>query len=312
MASAQNLKRRIKSVTNIGTITKAMELVAATKMRRSQELAIASRPYSYAALELMGILAGLKDVPMPEIFAPREIKKTVFVILISDKGLAGAFNSAVIRKFEAYVRERNIDIQSDRYAFVAIGQKARTYLERRKLPILAQFTRVGDYTRVEEVMPIVNFLVQGYAGHTFDEATIFFTKFESALRQDAVVRDLFPVTYEVIKHSIEATIPKTGRYSNYTISESFFDEKERDYIIEPSPADVLAELAPKLLETRLYHIVLEANASEHSARRMAMKNASENASELSENLNLEYNKSRQAAVTNAIIEVTSGAATSGV
>ncbi|MGB7957356.1 MAG: ATP synthase F1 subunit gamma [Minisyncoccia bacterium] len=308
MASTQNLKRRIKSVTNIGTITKAMELVAATKMRRSQELAIASRPYSYGALELMGILAGLKDVPMPDIFTPREIKKTIFIILTSDKGLAGAFNSAVIRKFETHVREQKINLLGDQYAFVAIGQKAKTYLERRKLNIIAQFTRVGDYTRVEEVMPIVKFLSQGYTEKNFDEATIFFTKFESALRQDAVVRNLFPVTYETIRHSIEATIPKTGRYSNYTIRESFFDEKNRDYIIEPSSIDVLRELAPKLLETRLYHIILEANASEHSARRMAMKNASENASELSETLNLDYNKSRQAAITNQIIEVTSGAA----
>lgn len=311
MASAQNLKRRIKSVTNIGTITKAMELVAATKMRRSQELAIASRPYAYGALELMGILANMKNVPLPEIFVPREIKKTVFVILTSDKGLAGAFNSAVIRKFETYVREHQIDLTSDRYEFVAIGQKSKTYLERRKLKIVAQFTRVGDYTRVGEVMPIVDFLAKGYQDHQFDEATIFFTKFESALRQDAMARDLFPVTYETIKHSIEATIPKTGRYSNYKISESFFENKGREYIIEPSPAEVLAELAPKLLETRLYHIVLEANASEHSARRMAMKNASDNANDLSQTLNLEYNKSRQAAITNQIIEVTSGAAAAG-
>ena len=252
MASTQNLKRRIKSVTNIGTITKAMELVAATKMRRSQELAIASRPYSYGALELMGILAGLKDVPMPDIFTPREIKKTIFIILTSDKGLAGAFNSAVIRKFETHVRDKKYNLMGDQYAFVAIGQKAKTYLERRKLNIIAQFTRVGDYTLVEEVMPIVKFLSQGYIEKNFDEATIFFTKFESALRQDAVVRNLFPVTYETIRHSIEATIPKTGRYSNYTIRETFFDEKNRDYIIEPSSTDVLAELAPKLLETRLY------------------------------------------------------------
>lgn len=306
MASTQNLKRRIKSVTNIGTITKAMELVAATKMRRSQEIAIASRPYAYAAMELMGIFAGMKDVQMPEIFALREVKKTVFILLVSDKGLAGAFNSSVIRKFETYIREHKIDVRSDQYTFVAIGQKARAYLERRKLPILAYFTRVGDYTRLKEVLPIVDFLMKGYTNHDFDEATIFFTKFESALKQDAVVRDIFPVTYEVMKHSVEAAIPKTGRYSNYTISESFFEKKDRDYIIEPSPTEVLAELAPRLLETRLYHIILEANASEHSARRIAMKNASENASELSETLNLDYNKSRQAAVTNEIIEVTSG------
>jgi F-type H+-transporting ATPase subunit gamma len=315
MESTQNLKRRIRSVQNIGQITKAMELVSATKMRRSQELALASRPYTYTALELLGILSTLpalslsngKDVPMPEILLPRTIEKTTFIILTSDKGLAGSFNSAVFRKFEHFVKNEHIDLKDPKYSFIAIGQKSKSYLEHRNLKVIASFNRVGDFTKPEEAEPIADFLISGYVNRTFDSAIGFFTTFVTALRQDAVTRELLPVSYEAIKQSVEETIPRAGRYSGYAKSESFLDGGKKEYVIEPSPAEVLAELAPKLLKTRIYHIILEANASEHSARRMAMKNASDNAGDLSQDLNMEYNKSRQAAITNQIIEITSGA-----
>ncbi len=306
MASAQNLKRRIKSITNIGTITKAMELVAATKMRRSQELALVSRPYSYTALEMLGILAGLKNVPLPDLLQPREVKRTAFVIVTSDKGLAGSFNSAIIKRFENFIKEKEINITDPHYVFVAIGQKAKIYLERRKANVITSFLRVGDFTKPEETDPIADFLISGYLKHDFDSAIVFFSAFVTALRQDAVAREFLPVTYDAVRTSLEDTIPRAGKYSDYAKSESFLGGEKTEYIIEPSPVEVLAELAPKLLRTRIYHAVLEANASEHSARRMAMKNASDNASDLSKTLNLEYNKSRQAAVTNQIIEVTSG------
>ena len=297
----------MRSVQNIGQITKAMELVAATKMRRSQELALTSRPYSYTALELLGILSELKDIPMPELLRARPVQRTAFLVVTSDKGLAGSFNSAVIRKFEAFARESNVDFHDPKYSFVAIGQKAKSYLERKKLNLVKTFTRVGDFTKAEEVDPISDFLIEGFLRHDFDSAIVFFTTFVTALRQDAVAREFLPVSYEAIKASIEETIPRAGRYSTYAKSESFFEEREREYLIEPTPVEVLEELAPKLLKTRLYHAILEANASEHSARRVAMKNASENASELSGNLNVVYNKSRQASITREIIEVTSGA-----
>jgi len=309
MESAQNLRRRMRSVQNIGQITKAMELVAATKMRRSQEFALASRPYAYTALELLGILSGLKDIPMPELLRARPVAKQLFVLVASDKGLAGAFNGAVIRKFESFVAEQGIDLADSRYSFVAIGQKAKNYLERRKLPVAAAFTRVGDFTKSAEVDPISDFLINGFLQHDFDSAMVFFTTFVTTLRQEPVAREFLPVSYEAVKHSIEETIPRAGRYSEYAQSESFFafEAKNPEYIIEPSPHEVLAKLAAQLLKTRLYHAILEANASEHSARRVAMKNASENAEELSGDLTMEYNKSRQAAITREIIEVTSGA-----
>jgi F-type H+-transporting ATPase subunit gamma len=307
MESGQSLKRRMKSVQNIGQITKAMELVSATKMRRSQELALTSRPYAYAALELLGILSSLKDVPVPEILQKRTIEKTAFLLMMSDKGLAGSFNGAVIREFEKYMIANNIDILDPKYSFIAIGQRAKGYLERRKANIIASFSRVSDFSNVLEAEPIADFLIDGYARHDFDQVIAFFNTFVTALRQDPVVREFLPIDYDTIKQSIEETIPRAGRYSEYAKSESFLDGKEKEYIIEPSPKEVLEELAPKLLKIRLYHAILEANASEHSARRMAMKNASDNASDLSGELTMVYNKSRQAAITSAIIEITSGA-----
>lgn len=322
MESTQNLKRRIRSVQNIGQITKAMELVAATKMRRSQELALGSRPYAYTALEILGIIANLKEVPMPPLLTARPIERTAFLVVTSDKGLAGSFNGSVFRKFESYVRKNNIDLHErtaagdPRYTFIAVGQKARSYLEHRDLNVSQSFLRVGDFTRMEEVNPITDALVEGYLGSDgagaaaqFDEVIAFSTNFITALRQDVLVREILPISFEKIKESIELLVPEAGRFSQYldTAALAVAAEKNIEYIIEPSPAEVLAELAHELLKIRIYHMILEANASEHSARRVAMKNASDNASELSTDLNVVYNKSRQAAITNQIIEVTSGA-----
>ena|SRR6185437_11177280 len=307
MESGQNLKRRMKSVANIGQITKAMELVAATKMRKSQELALNSRPYAYAALELLGILSTLKDAPMPELFQEREIKNTVYLLMTSDRGLAGSFNGAVLRSFERYMKEHNMSITDPNASFVAIGQKAKSYLERRKANVIASFSRMGDVSSMIEAEPIADFLINGYVKQDFDRVLAFYTTFVTALRQDPVIREFLPVSYDAIKQSVEETIPRAGRWADYAKSEMFLAGGDKEYLIEPSPKEVMDELAPKLLKIRLYHAILEANASEHSARRVAMKNASDNASDLSTTLNMVYNKSRQAAITAQIIEITSGA-----
>lgn len=310
MESTQNIKRRMRSVQNIGQITKAMELVEATKMRKAQELALHSRPYAYAALELLGVLARMKgqDEPTPELFVARPVQKTAFLLMTSDRGLAGAFNGAIFRAFEKFVKEQKIDIKdSSKYCFIAVGQKAKAYLEKRNLNVIASFTHTGDLSRIAEADPIADALIKGYLAHDFDHVTAFVTTFVTALRQDAVRRDMLPISADEIKQSIEETTPRAGRYAQYANSEKLIDGKSTEYLIEPSPAEVLDELAPALLKVRLYHAILEANASEHSARRVAMKNASDNAADLSDSLTMVYNKSRQAAITNQIIEITSGA-----
>ena len=314
-----------------------MELVAATKMRRSQELALNSRPYAYTALEILAVISHLKDgqadVAMPELLRERssgagenglqKTGRTAFLIVASDKGLAGSFNGSVFRKFEQYVRENNIDLHArtpdgrEKYSFIAVGQKAKSYLEHRGHAISQSFLRVGDFTEMEEVNPLTDALIDGYLGRDgkqpqFDEVISFSTNFITALQQDVLVRQILPVSFENIKQSIEALVPQAGRFSKYLNTESFNEDRNVEYLIEPSPREVLERLSRELIKIRVYHMILEANASEHSARRVAMKSASDNASELSTDLNIVYNKSRQAAITNQIIEVTSGAQAAGV
>lgn len=307
MESGQSLQRRMRSVRNIGTITKAMELVAATKMRRSQELALGSRPYAYTALEILAVISKLRDVPMPPLLQVRPVEKTAFLVVTSDKGLAGSFNSAVFRAFEKYVRENGINVHDPKYSFIVVGQKARSYLEHRGMHVEHTFTHVGDFTTMHEVEPLSEILISGYLKHGFDDVIAFSTNFVTALRQEVLVRQILPIDFEKLRESFAMLIPQAGRYSKYLNEEVFSEETDPQYVIEPSASEVLNELAGTLLRIRIYHMILEANASEHSARRVAMKSASDNAKGLSDDLSVIYNKSRQAAITSQIIEVTSGA-----
>ncbi len=305
MQSLQTIKRRLRGVKNIGQITKAMELVAATKMRRSQEVALASRPYAYAALEFLANLSQVSTNFVPPLLEKRPLERTVIVLVASDKGLTGSFNSAVFRSFEKHIANES----AARY--IAVGQKAVSYLQRRVGAVDHSFIKFGDYTAVEEVRPLAQLLMEGYLKKKWDRALVFYTNFRSAMQQNVVVRKIFPVTFESLKETAEEIIPQSGRYAMEGYGASLYAPeggKEREYIIEPSPEHVLQELIPHLVVMQVYHIVLEANASEHAARRMAMKSASDNASEIVDNLTLEYNKSRQANITKELIEITSGAA----
>lgn len=312
--SVQNLKKRLKSVANVGKITKAMELVAATKMRRAQEIALASRPYAFVALDLLANLTLVAKKDLPELLRPRKIKKVMFVLVASDKGLAGAFNSSLFRKFEQYLKEHDVKYQEEKI-FLAVGEKSFQYLSKKlgsvvRTTELKKFTQVGDFTAVEQVQPIADFLVNGYLEKHWDRVVIFSTNFTSAIKQDPMVRRVLPISFEYIKETIQEIVPTTGRFANIINQEdSHFSAAagSRLYTIEPSPTEVLKDLAKHLLFMQVYHVILEANASEHSARRLAMKTASDNASDLGQALNLQYNKVRQAAITNQIIEISAGA-----
>ncbi len=317
MESVQNLKKRLKSVGNIKKITKAMELVAATKMRKSQEIALASIPYALVALDLLANLSLLK-IELPEILKQRKIRKSLFVLVASDKGLAGAFNSSLFRKFEQHMIRDKKKYEDEEKFFVAVGEKSFTYLKRKNLPVLKKFVQVGDYTTIEQVKPLADFMTEGYfknpsAGSgqaKWDRIVIFSSHFKSALKQEPMMREILPISFESIKETIQEIIPQTGKFAELMKEQqvNFTSEKKvANYLIEPSPEVVLERLAKHLLFMQIYHIILEANASEHAARRMAMKTASDNASDLSDALGLQYNKSRQAGITNQIIEISAGA-----
>jgi F-type H+-transporting ATPase subunit gamma len=306
MQSLQTIKRRLKGVENIGQITKAMELVAATKMRKSQEVALASRPYAYAALEFLANLSRVSTNFVSPFLEHRPIENTAFVVIASDKGLTGSFNSAVFRAFE---KETGYQLGRPVVKCIAVGQKAVSYLERRIGKVEKGFTKFGDIITVEETRPLAKFLLDGYLSKAWDRVLVLSTNFKSAMQQDVVARELFPVTFEKLKETAEEIVPKKGRYAEEGHGALFQVQsaEEKEYIIEPSPEYVLGQLIPHLIGMQVYHIILEANASEHAARRVAMKNASDNASEIADNLTLEYNKSRQAGITEELTEITAGA-----
>jgi len=311
MDSLQNIKRRIKGIGNINQITKAMELVAATKMRRSQELALTSRPYALAALDFLATLSQLDGVVLPAILEQRPIEKKLVVLVTSDKGLCGSFNSAIIREFERFLKKNNISFKDPAYAFLAIGQKAGQYLERRTENFAGKFTRVGDYTTLEQIKPVADKVISGFLNKEWDEVMVFSTQFRSALKQDVLTRKILPVSFENLKKSAQDIVPETGKFADIAREGGTLihtDKKEaKEYIIEPSPEIILNELGAHLVLMEIYHMILEANASEHAARRVAMKNASDNAEGLAADLTLVYNKSRQASITKEIIEIVAGA-----
>ncbi len=310
MDSLQNIKKRLKSVKNIKQITKAMQMVSATKMRRSQQIALDSRPYAFLALDFLATISSLNQ-KLPELFKIRKIKKVLFVLVASDKGLAGAFNSSVFKKFEQHIERDKEKYQSEEKFFVAVGEKSFAYLSKKGVNIVKKFVQVGDYTTSEQVKPLTDFIIKGYLEKKWDRVVIFSTHFRSALKQEPHVRIILPISFDHIRETIKEIIPENGKFAELIKEQkiSFIPEmsKIKNYLIEPSPEEVLEKLAEHLFFIQVYHLILEANASEHSARRLAMKTASDNASDLSSALNLQYNKSRQSMITKEISEIIAGA-----
>mgnify|MGYP001602519679 CR=1 FL=1 len=311
MESPQRIKSRLKSVKNIGQITKAMEVVSATKMRKAQEVALASRSYAYRALELLETLAKIKDqiskikieIPLAE---KREIKKTLLVVVTSDKGLAGAFNTQVFRQVEQFLANLAVQPLSEEVLVVPVGKRAVSYFSRRNARIVESFTGFGDYAMPEEIEPLGTLLVDGFLNGSWDRVVTISTHFRSTLKQTPLARQILPVEVEKIAETVAEIVPEHGRFSDSEkLKPNTYNLKPVEYILEPSPEQTLNTLIPHLVTMQLYHVVLEANASEHSARMVAMKTASDNASDLADGLTLEFNKARQAGITKEIIEITS-------
>lgn len=315
MPSLQNIRKRIKGVKAVNKITSAMELVAATKMRRAQETAINSRGYAFASLLMLSNIIEmlrrqnikLESIPLlrrSEAGKP-EAEKRAILLVASDKGLAGNFNSAVFRKYEEFIRNQ---LGEKDLIIIAVGQKAHEYAVRKKLNLVKSFSRHGDIIDLAETAELAEFLINGFTKGDFDELTAFSMNFVNALKQIPVARELLPIDFQKIRETVNELVPETGRYSNLKESVKINDAGEAtDYLIEPSPETALAKLVPALFKMQIYQIILESNASEHSARRVAMKNASDNAQELSEELTSIYNRARQEQITKELLEITGAA-----
>lgn len=289
MPTPREIRRRIRSVRNTAQITRAMEMVAASKMRRAQQHVLATRPYAERIRAMIGDLAAMGDAEEQArypLLAKRPIQRSQIILITSDRGLAGAFNTNVIRRAIQFMTDErpesleNIDV-------VTIGRKGRDFLTRYGRPLVASFTDVGDYPTLESIRPVVRIATDDFVAGKVDAVYVVYTRFINTLRQVPEVLQVLP---------IEAP-PGT--------------DEETDYIFEPSPEAVLEALLPRFVEVQIYQALLESIASEQSARMVAMRNATDNARELVSELTLTYNKARQAQITREVTEIAAGAAALG-
>src|SRR5581483_6901103 len=294
MATSRTIKNRIRATKNIGQITKAMQAVSAVKMRKSEQGAIKARPYALAALEILKNIrrAITEDDSASELVRERPIKKICLAVVTSDKGLAGSFNSNVLRKANQILHHSPARVE-----IVAIGKRGRDFFSRRGHKIIKEFHEAGDYISFQETLPVAQYLQEIYLSGEYDEVLLIYTNFLSALKQEVVVRKILPVTVKALEEITKHIIPEHGLYAGLpqAIDRALDKPSEKiNYLYEPSIPHVLENLIPRLVSIELHQSILEANASEHSSRMVAMKNASENASELIDELGITYNKLRQA------------------
>jgi F-type H+-transporting ATPase subunit gamma len=288
MPSTRDIRRRIKSVKNTAQITKAMQMVAASKMRKAQSSALAGRPYASLMNEVLAeVTAGAGDYTHP-LLEKREVKKRAVILVSTDKGLCGALNSNLMR--EVAKLDRNTTV------FIAAGKKGSQFLARTKRELKAEFT-YKDAPMFSEARAISRFARELFESGEVDQVDILFTNFISTLNQKPELMPFLPVG--------EITGVTAGVHG-HAMTEKLV-KGEVEFIYEPNVGGVLSALLPHYLNFKVYQILLEAKASEHSSRMVAMKNATDNAKQLIKDLTLEYNKLRQANITKELLEITSAA-----
>jgi F-type H+-transporting ATPase subunit gamma len=281
MASTRDIRRRIKSVKSIQQITKAMEMVAAARLRRAQERANASRPYTQKIREvLLHVAASTHDDAHP-LLEVRDVKRTGYLILSSDKGLAGAYASNLFKEVLPAVCD------APNVGLLTVGRKARDYFRRRQYTVDREYTGFSEKPTYQDALTIAQDLAAGFIAGDYDEIYLVYTRFFSPIQQKPTTIKLLPANSQPEEHEKAAI--------------------HRQYLFEPSAADVLNLLVPKYLETVIYGALLQSAASELGARMTAMGSATTNAQELISKLVLNYNKVRQATITREISEIVGGA-----
>lgn len=302
MAQAtRDIKRRIKSVANTKKVTKAMEMVAAAKMRKAVSHVLATRSYSTLAWDLVRNLAGRTESKYhPLLEQVIEVKKIALVLVTSNRGLCGGFNTQIIQRAINYIKSQK-DASEAEVELVTLGKKGRNFMVKRAQNIIAEFDKLDITTDITEIRPLAKLLIEDFITGKYDRVAIAYTDFVSTLVQKPRVLELLPI----ISEREEKDLGKV----NERVTEASASEKakaEFEYLFEPSPDEVLKDLLPRLIEMQIYQAILESDASEHSARMVAMRNASDAASEMINDLTLVFNKARQASITAELADISGG------
>lgn len=287
MASIIALKRRITSIRGTRQITKAMELVSASKLRRAQEQAQASRDYRAAAYRLLAELAAIKEVEEHPLFRRRTVKTRLYIVITSNSGLAGAYNANILKLFaQSVVQDKSAGIKSQ---VITIGNKGAQFVRRlRDAELLAHYAAFGDRPTQGDIQPILASIIEQYRDELIDEVELIYTVPRSGILQEAVTLALLPARLDGTDHQNAASVAQNMNF-------------------EPDVTTVIHQITTRLIEVQIWQALLESLASEHSMRMLAMKNATDNASELIHDYTLEYNTARQAAITQELAEITGGA-----
>jgi len=281
MAKTQDIKRRIKSISNTRQLTSAMKMVSAAKLRRAQERIFAARPYSERTVAILRSLSARSDGEIHPLLAVHGDTNTDLVVVTADKGLCGGFNATIIREAEAYIRRH----PREEINVAVVGKKARDYFRRLGRPLERQWVDVFKEVTFAQASQIAATLIDRYLTRQADKIVLVYNEFKSAIQATPVAQQLLPVKPMELA---------PGEYAE-------------DYLYEPAPEKLFATLLPHYVEIQVYHALLESAAAEHAARMTAMDSATSNAGELIESLTLTMNRVRQASITTEIIEVVSGA-----
>jgi F-type H+-transporting ATPase subunit gamma len=283
-ASTRDIRRRIKSIKNTAQITKAMQMVASSKMRKAQQTALAGRPFEERMNKVIVSLRDRVDLGSHGLLEEREVERELVLIITTDKGLCGALNTNLLREVGK--------LDASKTDFVTAGRKGKQYLSRLKRNILADF-ELPDSPTFKDTKVVSSFCIEQFLSGNVDKVTVAFTYFVNTLNQKPVLRPLLPLTpYEL--ENVEGDEAKRDGEA----------AAGKEYLFEPSASEVLGAILPYYIHFQIYEMALNARASEHSARMVAMKSATDNANELVKDLTLEYNKIRQAAITTELLEIT--------
>jgi F-type H+-transporting ATPase subunit gamma len=279
MPSTLDIRRRIRSVKNTAQITKAMQMVAASKMRKSQAAALSGRPYQEVLFRVLAALRGKVDPQASPLLVERTVRRELILVISSDKGLCGALNTNLFRELTA--------IDAVDPSFIAIGRKAVQFLVRTRRNLLADF-QVSEVPNTREVRPIANFCAERFLSGEVDRVRVIYSKFVNTLIQQATTVNLLPASSEELLGEEKGEKVQSG-----------------EFLFEPSEQGVLSAILPHYITFQIFQMILDARASEHSARMVAMKNATDNAKQLVKDLTLHYNKVRQASITTELLEIAS-------
>ena len=293
----KDIKTKIKATERLHKVTRAMEAVSAVKMRKTQGAALTGRAYARAALAVLTRLAGTRHVKEHPLGQERAGDKLALVVITSDKGLAGALNSGVLKRaVEALEGRRKEDV-----TVYAYGKKGYEYFSRRGYEVARSFENKQDDIPLAAMEDLVTELTEAFLYGKHDKVVAVYSSFKSTFEQVPTLRRLLPLSLPALGEIVEGIVPAKGKWSGEEVLEA-----PAGYEVEPSGGEVLGILIPKLVAVALYHMLLESKASEHSARMVAMKNASDKSKEVTRDLNRVYNKARQAAITREVSEIVGG------